>query len=123
MGIYLGVPTLHNRVTKDTYGYLIDKFCAKLTGWKSTLSFIGRITLARHVLNAFPFYTMQTRKIQVSVLDEIIRIIRCFYLGHDTSTRKLHLDNWDTLIRPTDYGGLGLRFMCHLNRVALAKTT
>lgn len=80
-------------------------------------------SLLRDVLNALPFYTMQTSKILVSVLDEIDRIVRCFVWGHETGTRKLHLINWDTLTRPTDCGGLGLQSMRHLNRAALTKTT
>lgn len=70
MGIYLGVPTLHSRVTKDTYQDLLDKIKSKLAGWKAkSLSMAGRITLAKHVLNAIPFYTMQTSRIPVSLLD------------------------------------------------------
>lgn len=94
---------------KNTYGYFLDKFWAKLASWKAnSLSLAGRITLVRHVLNALTFYTMQTSKIPISVLDEIDCIIRCFVWGHETGTRKLHLINWNTIIRPIDCGGLGL---------------
>lgn len=33
LGKYLGVPLLHNRVTKATYAYIIKKVQCKLTSW------------------------------------------------------------------------------------------
>lgn len=79
MGIYLGVPTLCTRVSKDTFQHLLDKIKAKLIGWKARpLSFAGYITFAKHVLNVASFYTMQTSKIPVLLLDEIDRVVRCF---------------------------------------------
>lgn len=94
-----------------------------LGGWKvSSLSMAGRITLAKHVLNAIPFYTMQTSKIPVSILDEIDKIVRSFVWGHDSGARRLHLIGWDTLIKTVSDGGLGLRSMRQLNQAALAKT-
>lgn len=117
------MPTLHSRVSKDTYQHLLDIMKAKLTGWKATsLSMAGRFTLAKCVLDAIPFYTMQTSKIPVSLLDVIDRLVRNFVWGHDSNTRQLHLISWETFIKPIDEGGLGLRSMHQLNQAALAKT-
>lgn len=92
MGIYLGVPTLHGWITKENLQFLLDKVKAKLSGWKARiLSLAGRIMLAKSVLNSTPFYTMQTWKIPVTLLDEIDRVIRCFIWGHEVGSRKLHL--------------------------------
>lgn len=33
LGKYLGVPILHNRITKRTYQYLVDRVFAKLNSW------------------------------------------------------------------------------------------
>ncbi|KAL8159560.1 hypothetical protein V2J09_001097 [Rumex salicifolius] len=61
LGSYLGMPVLHCKVSKTTFQPLIDKISAKLTGWKGkTLSFAGRITLAKSVLSSIPLYNMAT---------------------------------------------------------------
>lgn len=90
--LYLRVPTLHTRVNKNTYHHFLDNLKTKLADWKSSsLSMAGCITLAKSVLNTAPFYTMQTSKIPVSILDEMKCLIRSFVWGHEASTRKLHL--------------------------------
>lgn len=49
LGMYLGMPTLTSRVTRDTFGYLCEKIDRRLTGWKSKyLSLVGRILLLNH---------------------------------------------------------------------------
>jgi len=48
LGRYLGVPTLHKQVTKETYHGVIDRVEKRLTGWKSKcLSLAGRFTLIK----------------------------------------------------------------------------
>ncbi|KAA3488140.1 Retrovirus-related Pol polyprotein LINE-1 [Gossypium australe] len=47
LGTYLGVPLLHDRVTKNTLNIVVDKIRRKLQSWDARkLSFAGRITLA-----------------------------------------------------------------------------
>lgn len=51
LGKYLGVPILHKRVTKHTFGYILDKASQCLSTWKArSLSMAGRGTLVRSVL-------------------------------------------------------------------------
>jgi len=50
-GKYLGVPILHQRITKHTYSYLIENMHQKLASWKAkSLSLEGRITLCKSFL-------------------------------------------------------------------------
>ena len=57
LGKYLGVPLLHQRITKQTYGYIIESLHKKLATWKSKqLSFVGRITLCKSILATVPLY-------------------------------------------------------------------
>ncbi|KAA3454599.1 Retrovirus-related Pol polyprotein LINE-1 [Gossypium australe] len=47
LGKYLGVPLLHDRVTKNTLNFIVDKIRRNLNSWDARkLSFAGRITLA-----------------------------------------------------------------------------
>jgi hypothetical protein len=55
---------------------------SKLSAWKAKqLSFAGRLTLAKSVLEAVPIYTMMTEKIPKSCLEDIHRIQRNFIWG------------------------------------------
>lgn len=81
----------------------------------------GRITLTKHVLNTMPFYTMQTSRLPLRLCDEIDRICRSFIWGHATWERKIHLIGWDSLCKPVDCGGLGIRPTRMTNIAALAK--
>lgn len=47
LDIYLGVSLLHNRVTKSTLSFVVEKVRHKIQSWKARkLSIIGRVTLA-----------------------------------------------------------------------------
>lgn len=85
LGKYLGVPSIHGRVTCSTYDGLLDRLNARLDGWKTNLlSMAGRVTLAKAVLNAIPFYRMQTTVLPKGVCQEIEKKIRRFIWGSHT---------------------------------------
>jgi hypothetical protein len=116
LGKYLGVPILHKRVTKDTYQFILDKVNQRLSTWKAnTLSFAGRVTLAKSVIQALPSYVMQTVLLPVSICDEIDKRCRGFIWGDHEETRKPHLVNWKSLCYPKQLGGLGFRCMRKMN--------
>lgn len=59
LDMYLGVPLLHDKITKDTYKYILDNARKSLFGWKTTsLSMAGKLTLVKSVLVAIPAYAM-----------------------------------------------------------------
>jgi hypothetical protein len=61
LGKYLGVPLTGNAARRTNFQYIIDQVSAKLTRWKSSqLSFAGRATLAKSVIEATPIYPMMT---------------------------------------------------------------
>ncbi|CAL1367787.1 unnamed protein product [Linum trigynum] len=122
LGKYLGVPVIHGRLTKLTYRYILDKIDSKLTAWKArTLSLAGRVTLAKAVLEAIPLYAMQTTLLPASVCDTIDRKIRWFVWGSQVGKRKVHLISWETICKPKNQGGLGLRTAKSLNLAYMVK--
>ncbi|KAA3453051.1 Retrovirus-related Pol polyprotein LINE-1 [Gossypium australe] len=77
LGKYLGVPLLHDRVTKNTLNFIVDKIRRNLNSWDARkLSFAGRIMLAQSVLLSIPTYFMQTMMIPKRVCDAIERLPR-----------------------------------------------
>lgn len=75
LGKYLGVPFLHRRITKQTYGYIIESLHQKLVTWKSNrLSCTSRIILCKLVLATVPLYPMQSTLLPKLVCSEIENI-------------------------------------------------
>jgi hypothetical protein len=61
LGKYLGVPLTGRAPRRQDFEYVIDQVNAKLMHWKANqLSFAGRVTLAKSVLEAVPIYPMMT---------------------------------------------------------------
>ncbi|GAU13938.1 hypothetical protein TSUD_262650 [Trifolium subterraneum] len=122
LGKYLGVP-LNGRAPKNAeYHYLIDQVKNKLSAWKAKqLSFAGRLTLAKSVLEAVPIYPRMTEKIPKACLDDIQRIQRNFIWGDYDNVRKFHAVNWNMVTRPKWMGGLGLRKLEVMNQACLLK--
>ncbi|KAL4303560.1 hypothetical protein GQ457_10G000060 [Hibiscus cannabinus] len=58
LGMYMGVPLLHERVTRDTHGYVIQRIHDKVLGRKAKhLSLARCITLVKSVLSPLQVYT------------------------------------------------------------------
>jgi hypothetical protein len=74
-GNYLGVP-LHGRAPKKSdFQYLLNQVSSKLSMWKAThLSFAGRVTLAKSVIEAIPIDPMMSTLIPKACLDELQKI-------------------------------------------------
>lgn len=79
LGRYLGVPSVHGRVTTNMFAHLIGKIEVKLEGWKTRyLSLAGIRILVQSVLSAIPFYSMQTSYLPLDLCDDIEKRIRKF---------------------------------------------
>ncbi|PNX92647.1 ribonuclease H, partial [Trifolium pratense] len=119
---YLGVPLIGRAPKKADYQYLIDQVSNKLVKWKARqLSFAGRVTLAKSVLEAVPTYPMMTSRIPQSYLDEIQKIQRNFIWGDTENVRRYHAVRWSVVTMPKDMGGLGLRRLDAMNKACLLK--
>ncbi|XP_031111969.1 uncharacterized protein LOC116015942 [Ipomoea triloba] len=122
MGKYLGVPSHHGRLSKESFSGIIDRIRAKLAGWKSkSLSLAGRYTLVQSVLTSIPYYTMQTTLLPKGVVLAIERITRDFLWGSKEGERKCHLVKWEVLTKSKEFGGLGIRKLEPMNLAFLAK--
>lgn len=56
--------SIHERATKNTFKFLLDKIDNRLASWKAKyLSMIGRITLIKFVTISISGYAMQTAEL------------------------------------------------------------
>jgi len=119
---YLGVPLLGKAPKTEDYNYIIDQVSMKLASWKANhLSFAGRVTLAKSVMEAIPIYPMMTTIIPRSCVDEIQRMQRRFIWGDTDEKRRYHSVGWDALTKPKISGGLGFRRLNVLNKACILK--
>ncbi|MCH87793.1 ribonuclease H, partial [Trifolium medium] len=122
IGKYLGVPLIGGAPRKRDFQHLIDKVRNKLSGWKAShLSFAGRVTLSKSVIQAIPVYSMMTTLVPKSCLLEIQKLQRGFIWGDDVNNRKLHTVSWSTLTIPKELGGLAIRDMGKMNLACIMK--
>ncbi|KAK5776657.1 hypothetical protein PVK06_044617 [Gossypium arboreum] len=122
LGIYLGVPLLHNRVTKSTFSFVVDKVRHKLNNWDvRKLSIARRITLAQSILLSIPNYFMQSMLIPKGVYAKVERLVRQFVWGCDNGHPKMSLVGWDSICQPRSRGGLGFRHLNDQNMTFLVK--
>ena len=73
------------------------------------IGLIGRLTLAKAVLESIPVYWLTLYKIPIFVLNGIRKRIFSFIWKGCHSSKKLHLANWEILSRPKSKGGWGLK--------------
>lgn len=119
---YLGIKILKGGNRVNSYDFLIEKFDAKLCGWKKHfLSHAGRTTLIQSVLSLIPLYYMATNLVPKAVLHKLNQTMRNFWWGHSRKERKMHYINWNWFTISKEQGGLGLRSLEHLNMALVAK--
>jgi hypothetical protein len=122
LGKYLGVPLIGRTARKEDFQYLIDQVSAKLANWKDNqLSFAGRVTLAKSVIEAVPIYPMMTDRIPKGCLEEIQKLQRSFIWGDSDRGRRYHALGWDKVTKPKCQGGLGLRRLDVMNQACILK--
>ncbi|GAU26489.1 hypothetical protein TSUD_361220 [Trifolium subterraneum] len=122
LGKYLGVPLTGNAPRRSDFQYIINQVSAKLARWKvNQLSFAGRVTLAKSVIEATPIYPMMTNRIPKGCLEEINMLQRKFIWGETEGNNKYHAIRWEDVTRPKRFGGLGLRRLDTMNQACLLK--
>jgi hypothetical protein len=121
--LYLGLPILMGNSKKRAFQGIIDKVLGKIEGWKAkSLSQAGRLVLIKSIAAALPSYTMSSFLLPKSLCSELDRIFKNFWWGFSASkSRNLSLKAWDSLCKPKEMGGLGLRRMREVNLALISK--
>lgn len=101
---------------------MLDNVKNKIGKWTNRwLSYGGRITLVKSVLQAIPIYVSSVLNIPKAVLRELDHISHRFLWNGTKENRKWALVKWDTLCLPKNEGGLGFRSSINNNKALAAK--
>nr|KAJ0197982.1 hypothetical protein LSAT_V11C700375200 [Lactuca sativa] len=98
---YLGIPVGENMNRKNAWRPIVEKFHCKLSLWKAkTLSFGGRLTLAKVVLGSLPTYYMSIFTIPNGIIETLEKIRRRFIWSSNLERKSISWVAWETLITP-----------------------
>ncbi|WMV30192.1 hypothetical protein MTR67_023577 [Solanum verrucosum] len=107
---YLGCPLYIGRKRIIYYSHLVEKVSKKVCGWQARiLSFGGRITFIKHVVQSIPIHTMTAISPPNTTIKYIEAIIGGFFWGRDQDKRKYHWASLEIMSLPCPEGGVGMR--------------
>ena len=121
---YLGVPLVDRRLRISDWQPVLEKVESRLGGWQARLmSRGGRLVLLKAVLAAIPTYFMSIFRLPCGVRKRLEQLMRRFFWcgSRAEETRAVPLVAWETVCRPIEQGGLGVRQLQHTNTALLAK--
>lgn len=122
LGKYLRVPSLQKRVSKRSFGYILEGMLKKLSNWKmDTLSLVGRMVHIQSSLAIMPVYMIQVLELSIATYNDIDKICRNFLWGDMENKKKIHLVNWKEVCTLRDRGGLSLRKAMDFNLALFTK--
>lgn len=112
LGFYVGVLLIRDRITPNTYHYVVNKLQARLLAWKEhTFSMARWLTYAKTVLSALPTYVMKTILLPIKICKDSDTLVRNFLWGNKHELHSIHLLNWSKVSSLATMVGLGLNLL------------
>ncbi|XP_060210413.1 uncharacterized protein LOC132637320 [Lycium barbarum] len=91
---------------------LVSRITRKLSGWSGKcLSYGGKVTLIKSVLQAIPTYTLATLTPPKGTLQLIEKHLANFFWGSEGDKNKYHWRAWDKLCLNKGEGGIGVKLL------------
>jgi hypothetical protein len=101
---------------------VLDRIVAHLSSWNNKfLSFGGRLVLLKFVLSSLPVYFLSFFKAPTGIISSIESLFKIFFWGGGEDNRKIAWIKWDTICKPKEFGGLGVRRVGAFNFSLLGK--
>ena len=120
--LYLGIPIGANPRCFELWDPIVKKSERKLAKWKQKLlSFGGRVTLIKSVLNSIPIYFFSFFRAPNSILDKLVWIHRRFLWGGGMEHKKIAWVKWESVCLPKEKRGIGIRDLRKFNYALLKK--
>lgn len=105
-----------------SWNSILDKLRLKLSIWKAkTLSFGGRITLAKAILGSLPTFFLSIFGAPIGVINSLEKLRRQFIWGGPTWKNSIKWVALEKVTTPKSVGGLGIRSIRSLNLALLTK--
>ena len=119
---YLGVPLFFGSQRHKFFSKILDTISSRLDGWKlKCLSFVGRLTLVKHVLSSISFHTSLAIPIPSKTCLSIERLMRNFMWSAYSNKTSSKIVKWELVYLPKTEGGLRLRTIKVFNEACLLK--
>ncbi|GJW31605.1 hypothetical protein Tco_0051637 [Tanacetum coccineum] len=120
--MYLGLPVGAKMSRCLNWSPLVERFQKRLSKWKSkNLSFCGRLTLIRSVLDSLGVYYFSTFKTPKKTINKLECIRRKFFWGRNLVENKITWIARKKVISPINHGGLGIGSLKSSNQAMLSK--
>jgi hypothetical protein len=110
--MYLGAPMIHQRISRNSFTFIIDEMQKKLSTWKASMKgnsrsfiFILYLRLCHANVKHSRFSVLRTR-------ENLYRL----YLGINKSTLQMSSYFLGEICRPKEEGDMGFRSLCMLNK-------
>uniref|UniRef100_A0A803P0S6 Reverse transcriptase domain-containing protein n=1 Tax=Cannabis sativa TaxID=3483 RepID=A0A803P0S6_CANSA len=120
---FLGNPVFFSKSMSRDFNFVVEKVKNRLEGWRcKLLSQASRTTLIKSVVSATPLYPMSTFLLPLSLCSELDKLVRKFWwIGCVDKSRYLALTSWDSICKPKEFGGLGIKKFFDLNLSLISK--
>ncbi|KAJ0428711.1 putative RNA-directed DNA polymerase [Helianthus annuus] len=119
---YLGLQVGANMTLVKNWKPVVDTFKRRLSVWKAnTLSYGGRLTLIKSVLNALPTYYFSLFKAPKRVLKELEKLRGDFLWATTSDRQRMPWVAWNNTKAPKEFGGTGLGSLMETNIAMLGK--
>lgn len=113
---YLGIPIGTNPRWSKTWDPIIVKCEKRLNKWRQRyLSFGGRVTLIKSILNSIPIFYFSFFRVPKKVVLKLEGLQRRFLWGGNAEHKKIPWISWETICLPKERGGLGVRELIKFN--------
>lgn len=119
----MGLPSLVGRSKKRVFGFLKERVCKRIDGWKSRpISRAGKLVLIKNVAQSLPSYCMTCFLLPRTLTQEIERLFNDYWWkSGSSSSRGVKWLSWEAMSMPKCKGGMGFRNLTGFNIALLGK--
>ncbi|GJZ33072.1 RNA-directed DNA polymerase, eukaryota, reverse transcriptase zinc-binding domain protein [Tanacetum coccineum] len=119
---YLGVPLITKKISATDCKPLIDNVKSRVMDWRNkALSYSGRLQLIASVLSSMQVYWASVFLLPKNVIYDINKLLKGFLWCQGELTKGKAKVSWDSICKPKELGGLGIKDLKLWNEVLLVK--
>lgn len=118
----MGFQLKPNKYQKSNWCWLLRNIEKRIGNWTNRfLPLHGKFVLVKYFIESIPIYCLSLAIILESIRHMIKNMIFNFWWFVKKGRRKFHLVKWETLARPKEYGGWGIKNLFHFGTTLATK--